>query len=313
MLNGRRILVTGVTGVGPWPIALGLARVNEVWGVARFSDASRVAQVEAAGIRAVALDLGAGDLSALPTNFDHVLHFAWWRGPIERLDEAIRINVEATGFVLEHCRRARSALVISGMGVYSGRPDPWHLYTETDPLGRGATAYAETSPACKVGMEAVARYCARSFGLPVTIARLNTVFGLPGAYHGGMIRRAQAGEAMFAPCDPNPHSPIHTDDMADQIEALLDAAAVPALITNWCGDELVTTQDAAALIERLTGKPLPVEIRAVPGAPAGTAADPARRRSITGPCRVKFEPALARLAVQMLAAQSDPSQFIGGA
>lgn len=303
MLKDKRILVTGVTGVGPWPIARKLARDNEVWGVARFNDEAKHRKVEAAGIRAVPVDLGSGDLSALPENFDYVLHFAWWRGPIDRLDEAIRINVEATGFVLQHCRRARAALVVSGMGVYTGNDDPWHLYAEHDPIGRGATAYAETSPTCKVGMEAVARYCARSFDLPVTIARLNTVFGLPGAYHGGMIARALAGGTMVVPCDPNPHSPIHTDDMADQVEALLDAAGVPALITNWCGDERITTQDAAAQIERLTGKPLPIEVRRFPGAPAGTGADPARRLSITGPCKVKFAPALERLAREMTGAE----------
>jgi nucleoside-diphosphate-sugar epimerase len=303
VISGKRILVTGVTGVGPWPIARKLARDNEVWGVARFADPEKRAEVEAAGIKPVAVDLAAGDLSALPANFDHVLHFSWWRGPIAQLDAAITANVEATGFVLEHCRNAKSALVISGMGVYTGNPDPWHLYTETDPLGRGATAYAETSPTCKVGMEAVARYCARSFNLPVTIARLNTVFGLPDAYHGNMIRRSFTGEAMVVPCDPNPHSPIHTDDMADQIEALLDAAAVPALITNWCGDELITTQDAAVQIARLTGNPVQLELRSYPGAPAGTAADPTRRRSITGPCKVKFTPALEALAEAMMAAR----------
>jgi UDP-glucuronate 4-epimerase len=301
VISGRRILVTGVTGVGPWPIARALARDNEVWGVARFADAAKRSEVEAAGIKAVSLDLATNDFSALPTNFDHVLHFAWWRGPISQLDAAITFNVEATGFVLEHCRHAKSALVISGMGVYTGNPDPWHLYSESDPLGRGATAYAETSPTCKVGMEAVARYCARSFNLPVTIARLNTVFGLPGAYHGGMVKRALANEAITAPCDPNPHSPIHTSDMIDQIEPLLDAAAVPALITNWCGDELITTQDAAARIAELTGRPAKVELRAYPGAPAGTGANATRRRSITGPCKVEFWSAFDRLATDIIA------------
>ncbi|WP_242129578.1 NAD(P)-dependent oxidoreductase [Sphingobium sp. Sx8-8] len=300
MLNGKRILVTGVTGVGPFPIAKKLAKDNEVWGAARFNDPAIRAEAEAAGIRTVPVDLASGDLSALPGNFDYVLHFAWWRGPIDRLNEAISINVEGAGFVLEHCRKAKAALIVSGMGVYGARTDPWHLYHEDDPIGRGATAYAETSPTCKVGLEAVARYCARAFDLPVTIARLNTVFGVHDAYHGSMIKRALKGEGMTAPCDPNPHSPIHNDDMADQIEALLDAAAVPALITNWCGDELITTQDAAAQIEKLTGRPLPVTVQSFPGAPTGTAADPTRRRSITGPCKVKFAPALERLVQDIM-------------
>jgi len=295
MIEGKRILVTGVTGVVPLPIAAGLARANEVWGVARFRAEGDRARVEAAGIRACAVDLASGDLSALPRNFDYVLHFAWWRAPIAELDEAIRINVEGAGFVLEHCRSAKAALVASGMGVYGSNADPWHEYVESDPIGRGATAYAETSPPCKVGLEAVARYCARAFDLPVTIARLNTAFGLPGAYHGTMIRKALTGTEFPVPFDPNPHRPIHTLDMQDQVEPLLDAAGVPALTTNWCGDEVVTTQEAARQIEEITGHRLRLPVHHFPGAPTGTSADPTRRRSITGPCKVRFAPALAAL------------------
>lgn len=304
MLSGRKILLTGVTGVGPFPIAQGLARENEVWGVARFGNPADRERVTAAGITPCAVDLGSGDLSALPRDFDYVLHFAWWRAPIAQLEEAIRINVEGAGFVLEHCRNAKAALVVSGMGIYSGNSDPWHEYSETDPIGRGATAYAETSPACKLGLEAVARYCARSFNLPTTIARLNTVFGLPGTYHTKMIERALDGEGFAAPCDPNPHRPIHTEDMQDQIEALLDAAGTPALITNWCGDDVVSTQDVAARIEELSGKRLQIDIRSVPGTPAGTSADARRRQSITGPCKVAFAPAFDRLYAEVVAGRA---------
>lgn len=295
MLSGEKILITGVSGVGPFPIARMLAQNNEVWGVARFGDPATRRYVEGAGITTRSIDLASGDMGDLPRDFTHLLHFAWWRAPLAHLNEAIRMNVEGAGFVLEHCRSAKSALIISGMGVYGANTDPWHAYSETDPIGRGATAYAETSPVCKVGLEAVARFCARSFNLKVTIARLNTVFGLDGTYHAHMIRSAMAGTGFSVPCDPNPHSPIHTQDMQDQLEALLGEAGTPALITNWCGDEMITTQDAAAQVEAMTGRPLPLTVRPFPGAPTGTAADPTRRLSITGPCKVKFKPAYQAL------------------
>lgn len=300
MISGEKILVTGVSGVGPFPIARMLARDNEVWGLARFNDPTVRRDVEAAGITTRAIDLGSGDMGDLPRDFTHVLHFAWWRAPMAQLDEAIRMNVEGTGFVLEHCRKAKSALVISGMGVYGANTDPWHAYTETDPIGRGATAYAETSPVCKVGLESVSRFCARAFNLKITIARLNTVFGLDGTYHAKMIHAALQGRDFSVPCDPNPHSPIHTQDMQDHVEALLGEAGTPALITNWCGDEMITSQEAAAQVEAMTRRPLPLTVNAFPGAPTGTAADPTRRQSITGPCKVKFKAAFQALHDELI-------------
>ena len=299
MLSGEKILVTGVAGLGPFPIASMLAKNNEVWGLARFGDAATRRKVEAAGIRAFSADLGSGQFDGLPNNFTYLLHFAWRRAELAQLEDAIRVNVEGSGLILQHCRKAKAALVISSMGVYSTNEDPMYTYTETDPIGRGSTPYAATSPATKVGLEGVARFCARAFNLPVTIARLNTVFGiadhLSGNYHARLIQSVRAGESFPVPGDPNPHSPLHTDDMQSQVEALLGEAGVPALTTNWCGDEVVTTQNAAKQIERLSGLPAMLKIVKTPGAPQGNAANPTRRRSITGPCNVSFSAGLERL------------------
>ena len=236
MLSGEKILITGAAGLGPFPIAAGLAKNNEVWGLARFSDPAARRKVEAAGIRPFAADLGSGDFEGLPADFTYLLHFAWLRAELPQLEEALRVNVEGAGLILQHCRKAKAALVVSGMGVYSTHTDPMHVYTEADPIGRGVTPYAATSPASKVGVEAVARFCARAFNLPITIARLNTVFGvsdnMSGNYHAKLVASAMDGSPFRVPGDPNPHSTIHTDDMQAQIEPLLGAAGVPALITN---------------------------------------------------------------------------------
>ena len=309
MLTGEKILITGVTGIVGRPLATFLAQDNEVWGLARFADDtahareqhsaltapelrahSTRAALEAVGITTRAIDLGTGDFSELPDDFTYVLHLAWMRADLAHLQDALRTNVEGPGLLLQHCRNAKAALVMSGMGIYSGLADPWHAYTEDDPIGRGATAYAPTSPACKLGVEAVARTCARAFDLPVTIARLNTFMGTPSSFPGMHISAVLAGRAMVAPHDPNPHSPIHVEDMKLQLEALLDAASTPAFTTNWCGDEVVTAQQWTATAAELSGLEGVIEVaEPPPGSPLGTVADPTRRRAITGPCTIGFD------------------------
>jgi nucleoside-diphosphate-sugar epimerase len=321
MITGEKILITGVSGIVAQPLARHLATDNEVWGIARFVEpVGRDVEVytpatggdpergltsrqslHAAGVTTRAVDLGAGEFGDLPDDFTYVLHLAWMRADLAHLEAALRTNVEGMGLLLQHCRAAKAALVMSGMGIYSPSNDPWHAYTETDPIGRGATAYAPTSPASKLGVEAVARFCARAFDLPTVITRLNTFFGGASSFPGMHITSVLEGRTMTAPSDPNPHTPIHVDDMIDQLEALLDAASTPAVITNWCGDEDMTAQQWIAIAAERSGRPGEIVARHVPGSPAGTRADPTRRRSITGPCKVDLTAAFHALYDSMTA------------
>ena len=98
-----------------------------------------------------------------------------------------------------------------------------------------------------------------------------------------------------AVADPNVHSPIHMDDVLDQLEALLDAADTRATLVNWAGDEVVTTQAWCAQAAKLSGKPAKIEVATIPGILAGNAVDVTRRRAITGPCKRAFEPSFAAI------------------
>ncbi len=324
MLSGERILVTGASGTIGHLLATHLAADNDVWGIARFASdtdhekevydqsvtperraLSPRATLESAGVTTRSIDIGSGDLSELPDDFTYVLHLAWMRADLVHLQDTLRSNVEGAGFVLQHCRKAKAALVMSGMGIYSPHPDPWHLFGETDPIGRAATAYAPTSPASKAGLEAVTRFCARAFDLPVVLTRLNTFMGTPASFPAMHIDAVRHGRTMVAPHDPNPHSPIHIDDMVDQLEPLLEAAATPALITNWCGDDIVTAQEWTARASDLSGRPAELRVIEVPGSPVGSAADPTRRRSITGPCRTRFAETFDQLYAEMVRAEPD--------
>jgi UDP-glucuronate 4-epimerase len=210
------------------------------------------------------------------------------RAGLPQLQEAIRANIEGPGLLMQHTRKAKATLVMSGMPVYTPNPDPMHLFTESDPIGASSYAYAPTSPYSKAGVEAVARFCARAFDMRVVIMRLNTVVGPRNCFPAQVIRAVLADRPLQAPHDPNMHSPIHIDDMKWQLEPLLEAASTPALIVNWGSDEAISMQEWVRAANQWSGKRATVEVRSVQGAPIANPADPTLRKSITGPCRADF-------------------------
>jgi UDP-glucuronate 4-epimerase len=298
MLTGAKILVTGASGQVALPIAMYLARDNDVWGGARFQDRAVLDRVAAAGIRPVAIDLPSGAFAGVPDDFDYLLHFGFTRGGVTEFDRAIRVNGEGTGLILQHCRTAKAALVVSSAAIYSPNDDPWHAHREDGELGRAFAPWSPTSPVTKVAEEAVARFCCRSFGLPVTIVRLNTVYGNAANLPSMHIRQMLAGETVAVPSDPNNHSPIHVADMCAQIQPLLAAASVPATIVNWAGDEIVSAQRWCTEAAGLLGVQPRFVVQAGANVPRSNIADVARRHAITGPCRVRFADGLARLVAE---------------
>ncbi|HEV3367521.1 MAG TPA: hypothetical protein VG054_08645, partial [Acidimicrobiales bacterium] len=73
-LQGKSIVVTGVTGQVAEPVARALARDNDVVGAARFKDESARLRLEAAGVRCVPIDLATGDVGGLPVDADYVIN-----------------------------------------------------------------------------------------------------------------------------------------------------------------------------------------------------------------------------------------------
>ncbi len=294
MLTGEKILITGPAGRIAYGLARSLAADNEVWGIARFSDPASREKVEAIGVTTRVADLGAGRFDDLPRDFTYLLHLAA-DFSADDYEQAFRVNAEGTGLLLEHCRDAKAALVMSTVTVYKPHPDPWHASSEDDPVGDQMLPGQLPYSVSKIGEEAVARYCARSFDLPVTIARMGSAYGDQGGLPVWHLHAIAAGQPVHTRWDPIPYSPIHDDDIAAQLEALLGAATVPATIVNWAGDEAVSVQDWSAYFGELLGVTAAVDVTPVPGASIGSVADPTKRISITGPCRVDWREGFRRV------------------
>ena len=306
-LSDAKILVTGPAGQIAFPLVESLVGDNEVWGIARFGDEATRRRVEALGVTTRSTDIGSGEFGDLPTDFTHVLHLAAFQGAGLDYDHALRVNAEGTGLLLQHCRAAEAVLVMSTHSVYKPQDDPWHVFVETDPVGDCNSQHAATYSVSKLGEEAVARYCARAFELPVVIARMNAAYGPNGglpAYH---LDAVAAGRPVTTRWNPCLYSPIFQYDINDQTEALLDAASVPATVVNWAGDEPVSVQEWAAYSAELAGTAAEVIVTEIPGTLRGSVADNTRHASFTGPCRVGWQEGFRRTYAARRPSQEVPA------
>jgi hypothetical protein len=114
--------------------------------------------------------------------------------------------------------------------------------------------------------------------------------GLP-TYH---LDWVLADKPIVTRWDPCRYSLIHQDDINNQLEALLDAASVPATIVNWAGDETPSVQEWCSFMGELTGRSPDVRVVDMPGTPRGAIADVTKRRAITGACQVSWKEGIRR-------------------
>ncbi|MFA5375341.1 MAG: NAD(P)-dependent oxidoreductase [Dehalococcoidia bacterium] len=296
-MKDERILFTGLTGQIGFPLALNLAKENEVWGIDLFKDEGKRKQLEQAGVKTRTMDLGRPDYRNVPDDFSYLIHFAVYQEGGLDFDEALRVNAEGTGLLMAHCRKAKAALVMSSCAVYALPQDPNHPVKETDPLNGPQAAHCPTYVVSKTAEEAVARSAARQLGLSTIIARMNVYYGAYGGLPPWQFEWMLAGRPV--PVQPNRASvcsPIHEEDINNHVGALLMAASVPAVIINWGGDEAVDVRTYCSYMAEITG--LKVQFQEAPDNPLAASTvvvDNARRKDLVGGCQVKWRDGMRRM------------------
>lgn len=251
-LRGKTIVVTGVTGQVAEPVAVELAKDNEVVGAARFRDNGARTRLEAAGVRCVPINLGGGDVGDLPADADYVVNFAVAKSNDWDLD--LLANSGGVAWLMEHHQRATAFLHCSTTAVY--KPMGHHVFTEEDPLGdnHAVWPFLRTYSICKIAAEATARWGAQRFDLPTSIARLSVPYGDGGGWPAIHLEMMRNGDAIPVHRDaPSVYHPLHEDDIVAMVPGLLAAAATPATIVNWGGDEAVSIEEWCGYLSELTG------------------------------------------------------------
>jgi nucleoside-diphosphate-sugar epimerase len=253
-LRDTTIVVTGVTGQVAGPVATALAEHNQVIGAARFNDRAARDRLEAAGVRCVPIDLMTGDVGGLPADADYVINFAVAK--TNNWDGDLQANSGGLAYLMEHHRNARAFLHCSTTGVY--KPMGHHVFAEEDELGdnHGVWPFLRTYSICKIAAEATARWAARRFDLPTTVARLSVPYGDGGGWPAIHLEMMINGSEVPVHLDaPSVYHPLHEDDIRAMVPGLLGAATVPATTVNWGGDQAVSIEEWCGYLSELTGIP----------------------------------------------------------
>jgi UDP-glucuronate 4-epimerase len=292
-MRGSKILITGPTGQVASPIAQALAADNEVWGIARFTNAGAREALEKSGVRCETVNLAAGDFTGIPSDFDYVLNLAVAKSG--NWDKDLAANAESVGLLMAHCRNARAFLQCSSGAVYDPPDD--EPRTERAALGDNHKPLFPTYSISKIAGEVVARTMARALGVPTVIARLNVPYGDNGGWPFYHMEMMLAGIPIPVPAGgPARYNPIHEDDIIATIPKLLAVASVPATTLNWCGDQAVSLQEWCGYLGSLVGKE-PV-FQESEQALRGNPTDPSRMRELVGVTTVDWQDGMRRLATK---------------
>jgi nucleoside-diphosphate-sugar epimerase len=292
-MHGAKILITGPTGQVASPIAQALAVDNEVWGIARFTNAAAREALEKSGVRCETVNLAAGDFASLPSDFDYVLNLAVAKSG--NWEKDLAANAESIGLLMAHCRKAKAFLHCSSGAVYDPPDD--EPRTERAALGDNHKPLFPTYSISKIAGEVVARTMARAVGVPTTIGRLNVPYGDNGGWPFYHMEMMLAGIPIPVPAGgPARYNPIHEDDIIATIPKLLAVASVPATTLNWCGEQDVSLQDWCNYLGSLVGKE-PV-FQESDQALRGNPTDPSRMRELVGGTTVDWRDGMRRMAAK---------------
>ncbi|MFZ0832217.1 MAG: NAD(P)-dependent oxidoreductase [Mycobacterium sp.] len=292
-MRGCKILITGPTGQVAAPVARALAVDNEVWGIARFTDAVGRDGLEKAGIRCETVNLADGDFTGLPCDFDYVVNLAVAKSG--NWDKDLGANAESVGLLMAHCRGAKAFLHCSSAAVYDPPDD--EPRTERAALGDNHRHLFPTYSISKIAGEAVARSTARVLGVPTTIARLNVPYGDNGGWPYYHMEMMLAGIPIpVPPGEPACYNPIHEDDIIATIPKLLEVASVPATTVNWAGHQIVSLQEWCTYLGSLVGREPVFEesTQALRGNPV----DVTRMSELVGATTVDWHDGMRRMAAK---------------
>jgi nucleoside-diphosphate-sugar epimerase len=247
-LSGRRVLVTGASGLVALPVVLELAKSNEVFAVARYSNPEQKRIIEKSGAHAIAFDLADPDLSPLPKSVDVVINYAVLP-PTQRT--AYDVNAGAVGRLARRYRDC-SAFVQGSTGSlyeYQGeRP-----LREEDPYGLHAPV--ENYSASKIAAEFLLRHISEDYKMPATLVRIFSFYGPRG---GGVTQRvdqvARGEPVSVYPGVRNVHTPLYEDDYVAKTIAAAGIAKVGCEVINVGGTEAVTTQEYCEMAGEMLGK-----------------------------------------------------------
>src|SRR5260370_41831965 len=108
-LEGKKILITGATGMVSRPLVREYSKVGKVYAMARYARAEDRKAMESLGGIPIAADLaGPATLSAIPEDIDYGINCAG--GKPNKFDRDLAANAEGVGHLMARSRGPKACL-----------------------------------------------------------------------------------------------------------------------------------------------------------------------------------------------------------
>jgi UDP-glucuronate 4-epimerase len=301
-MKGKRVLVTGASGLVAFPVARELAKENEVFAVARFTDPAQKRLIEQAGATPIAYDLADEDMSALPGQVDVVINYAVLPWPNPR---AYDVNAGAVGRLARRYRDCEAFVQGTTGSVYEYQGE--RPLSEDDPYGLHGSI--ENYAASKIAAEYLLKHISEDYELPATLVRIFSFYGPRGGSVTQRVDKVARGEPVsIFPGVRNVFTPLYEDDYVAKTIAAAGIAKVGAEVVNVAGTEAVTIQDYCAMAGELLGRePVYAEnSRAWP-----LWADTTKMVALLGPNQVSMREGIRRVVEGVAERLDSPHHVIG--
>lgn len=292
VLEGKRILVTGASGLIGSALTAYLAADNEVFALARFGDPEARATIESACARVIVADIRDVSTRDIPEGLDYVIHAGAATATTSERSrvETFETNVQATGRLMRLVRYVKGFVYCSSGSVYAYQGQ--RPLREDDPFGLHNGI--ETYSASKIAAESVVEFLSREEGIPATIVRIFTIYGPAGGSITSRIDLVARGETIpVYPGGPNQHSPMYIDDAVEKLAVAASLASVPPLVVNFGGSETASVQEYTRLAADLLG--VDVSYRESDAAYYPIWADVQKMHASLGRCSVSVDDGVRRV------------------
>ncbi len=283
-MKGQKILVTGAPGLVGSALTLELCKNNEVYGLARFSDAGMRTKLEQAGVSIIQKDVHRESLDDLPDDFDYIFSQVVM---VDSCDENPGEAFDVVGRLMDHCRKASGVVLASSGSVYAPGPDPLDEDGTIGPVN----AYGIS----KLGGELLGIFLSQQWQIPTCILRYFFPYSPDGGRPTQWARQIANSEEILVNRAYDPvFSPLY---MSDCIRYTIESArhcSVPATVINVGGAETVTQAEILAILsESLDVEP---KFRETDEVPRFWNADVGLMLRLFGPPKVTLKEGLTRVA-----------------
>jgi len=246
-VQGKRVLITGVSGLVGSALARVLSRNNQVCGLASFRDPEIKRELESLGVTCVVKDILTEDLDDLPDDLDYVFsQLVLIRGCEQNRQAAYATNTYFVGRLMQRCRSAQGIVLGSTGAVYRPSTEPWAEDGTIGPIS--------TYGMSKFAGEVLGTFLATLWDVPTCILR----YFYPYSRHGGLLhmlaRRIVTGKPIgVGKRQVSYYDPIHMSDCVHFTIQSAELCSVPPRVLNVAGVDVVTWGEMVNLLSDAFG------------------------------------------------------------